>query len=147
MAIDVNVVVLIGRLTKDSEYKAFPSGGGVLRFSIAVNRRKKDGESWVDDVGYFDISLLGRSAETLRPYLIKGKQVSVYGELRQDRWEQDGSTKSRIYVQATTVQLLGSNSTDSTFENGSSVKTKSADYPDNIDMGPERFDDYSEVPF
>ena len=112
MSVDVNVVVLNGRLTRDSEYKAFATGNGVLRFSIAVNRRKKEGESWVDDVSYIDVALYGRSAETLRPYLIKGKQISVEGELRQDRWEQDGTTRSRIYVAANNVQLLGTGSQD-----------------------------------
>lgn len=143
MSVDVNVVVLNGRLTRDSEYKAFATGNGVLRFSIAVNRRKKEGESWVDDVSYIDVALYGRSAETLRPYLIKGKQISVEGELRQDRWEQDGTTRSRIYVAANNVQLLGTGSQDST----DNVKVSPEVQQVPVSMGPERFDDYGDIPF
>jgi len=40
-------------------------------------------------------------------YLVKGKQVAVEGELRQDRWEQDGQNRSKVEILANNVQLLG----------------------------------------
>lgn len=106
---DVNFVVLIGRLTRDAELKYTNGGFPVANFAIAVNRRRKNGDQWIDEVSYFDISLFGKSAESLKQYLIKGKQIAVEGELRQDRWEQDGQTRSRIFIAANTVQLLGGN--------------------------------------
>ena len=107
MAVDINVVVLVGRLTRDCELKSTPQGTSVCRFSIAVNRRKRTGDRWEDEVSYFDVVLWGRSAETLTPYLQKGRQVSVEGELRQNRWEQEGKTNSKVEVVANNVQLLG----------------------------------------
>ena len=94
MAVDINVVVLVGRLTRDCELKSTPQGTSVCRFSIAVNRRKRTGDRWEDEVSYFDVVLWGKSADTLKPYLQKGRQVSIEGELRQNRWEQDGKTNS-----------------------------------------------------
>ena len=107
MANDLNVVVLAGRLTRDCEFKTTSNGTSVCRFSIAVNRRRKSGETWVDEVNYFDITYW-RASEGIRPYLTKGRQVIIEGELRQDRWEQDGQTRSKVEIVAGSVQLLSS---------------------------------------
>ncbi|MDR1785045.1 MAG: single-stranded DNA-binding protein [Spirochaetaceae bacterium] len=104
---DVNHVILIGRLTRDAELKYTAGGYPISNFAIAVNRRKKSGDQWVDEVSYFDITLFGKSAEALKQYLVKGKQVAVEGELRQDRWEQDGQPRSKVVIVANNVQLLG----------------------------------------
>ena len=58
---DVNHVVLIGRLTHDlgSDERNFgylPNGQARTNVSIAVNRSKKNGDEWVDEVNYFYIS-------------------------------------------------------------------------------------------
>jgi single-strand DNA-binding protein len=105
--IDLNHVTLIGRLTRDAEYKVIPSGQAVCNFSIAVNRRKKNGDDWADEANYFDIVLWGKQADSLNRYLVKGKQIAVDGELRQDRWQQEGQNRSKVVVSANNVQLLG----------------------------------------
>jgi single-strand DNA-binding protein len=105
--VDLNHVVLIGRLTRDAELKYTAAGQAVCKFSIAVNRRKKSGEQWVDEPNFFDIVVWGRQGESLNQYLVKGKLVGVDGELRQDRWEQDGQNRSRIEIVAANIQLLG----------------------------------------
>ena len=105
---DINVVVLVGRLTRDSELKYTKSGMPIARFSLAVNRSRKQGEEWVDETSFFDIDFWGKGAEAVNRYLIKGQQVGVEGELRQDRWEQDGQSRSKVVVNATNVRLLGS---------------------------------------
>jgi single-strand DNA-binding protein len=107
---DLNHVVLVGRLTRDAELKYTSGGQPVCKFSLAVNRRKKNGDQWVDEVSYFDIVLWGRQGEALNQYLVKGKQVGIDGELRQDRWEQDGQNRSRVEIVAMNLQLLGGNS-------------------------------------
>jgi len=106
---DVNHVILIGRLTRDAELKYTSGGMAVCKFAIAVNRRKKSGEQWVEEASFFDIVLWGRSGETLNQYLVKGKQIAVEGELHQNRWEQDGQSRSKIEIVANNVQLLGGN--------------------------------------
>jgi single-strand DNA-binding protein len=105
--IDINHVVLLGRLTRDAELKILANGQAVCKFSIAVNRRKKNGDQWEDEASFFDIVLWGRSGETLNQYLVKGKQVAIDGELRQDRWTQDGQNRSKVEIVANNLQLLG----------------------------------------
>jgi single-strand DNA-binding protein len=104
---DINVAVLVGRLTRDSELKYTPSGLPICRFSIAVNRSKKQDDQWVDEPHYFDIEFYGKSAEGLSKYLLKGRQVAVQGELRQDRWEKDGQQRSKVVIVAATIRPIG----------------------------------------
>lgn len=105
---DVNYVILIGRLVRDAELKYTNSGLAVSSFAIAVNRSKKQGESWIDEVSFFDIALFGKRAESLNQYLLKGGQIAVEGMLVQDRWENDGQKRSKVRVFCNNVQLLGS---------------------------------------
>jgi single-strand DNA-binding protein len=104
---DLDHVVLIGRLTKDAELKYTAGGSAVSKFSIAVNRRIKSGDQWKDEASFFEIDLWGKQAESLNQYLIKGKQIAITGELVQDRWTQDGQNRSKVYIKADDVQLLG----------------------------------------
>ena len=111
---DLNHVVLIGRLTQDlgADERSFGYvGNGQARanVSIAVNRSKKNGDQWVDEVSYFNVTIWGKTAENLKPYLTKGKQICVEGHLKQDRWEKDGQKQSRVSIVADQVQLLGGN--------------------------------------
>jgi len=120
---DLNHVVLIGRLTRDlgDDERSFGFvGNGQARanVSIAVNRSKKSGDEWVDEVNYFDITIWGKTAENLKPYLTKGKQLCVEGHLKQDRWEKDGQKQSRITIVADQVWLLGGKSDSSGSNNG-----------------------------
>jgi single-strand DNA-binding protein len=104
---DINRVILVGRLTRDSELKYTSGGSPVAKFGLAVNRRRKVGEQWEEEANFFDIVVWGRVAEALSQYLVKGKQVGIEGELRQDRWEQDGQKRSRVEVVASNIMLLG----------------------------------------
>ena len=145
MAVDINVVVLVGRLTRDCELKSTPQGTSVCRFSIAVNRRKRTGDRWEDEVSYFDVVLWGKSAETLKPYLQKGRQVSIEGELRQNRWDQEGKTVSKVEVVANNVQLLGGGNQSAPVQGGTSARDAQ---PQSYSPapGPEAFDD-NDIPF
>ena len=109
---DLNKVFLIGRLTHDlgadeRSYGYTSSGTARANVSIAVNRSKKTGDGYADEVNYFDVTIWGKTAENLKPYLLKGKQILVEGYLKQDRWEKDGQKQSRITIQAENVRLLG----------------------------------------
>jgi len=80
----------------------------VAKFGLAVNRRRKVGDQWEEEANFFDVVVWGRTAEALNQYLVKGKQIGVEGELRQDRWEQDGQKRSRVEIVASNIMLLGS---------------------------------------
>ena len=106
---DINKVILFGRLTRDAELKYTTSGQAVCKFSIAVNRTRKNGDQWEDEANFFDVVLWGKRGEALNQYLQKGKMIGVDGELCQDRWQQDGQNRSRVEIVANNIQLLGGN--------------------------------------
>ena len=103
---NLNNVNIMGNLTRDPEMKSLPSGKGVCSFSIANNRVfMKNGEK-VNEVSYFDVDVWGVAAENCSKYLTKGNGVVVEGRLRQDRWEKDGKTQSRVRITANAVHFL-----------------------------------------
>lgn len=110
---DLNSVVLCGRLTADigSSQNGFSytqSGTAIGMFSIAVNRSRKQGDQWVDEVSYFNVTVFGKTAENLKPYLTKGQLVAVQGFLKQDRWtDQNGGARSSVGIIADHIQLCG----------------------------------------
>lgn len=111
---DLNSVVLCGRLTADigSSQNGFSytqGGTAIGRFSIAVNRSRKQGDQWVDEVSYFNVTVFGKTAENLKPYLTKGRLVAVQGFLKQDRWtdQNGGGARSSVGIIADHIQLCG----------------------------------------
>lgn len=109
---DMNHVIVIGRLTRDISERdfAYTTGGTArLNLSIAVNRSVKKNGAWTDSVSYFDVTVWGKTAENIKSYLHKGKQIAVDGYLDQQRWEKDGQKYSKVVIIADSVQLLGGN--------------------------------------
>jgi single-strand DNA-binding protein len=105
---DLAVAVIVGRLTRDAELKYTNSGQAVCHFSVATGSRRKKGDQWVEESSFWDVDLWGKQGESINQYLTKGKLVAVEGSMRQDKWEQDGQTRSKTLISANTVQLLGS---------------------------------------
>ncbi|MBQ6781274.1 MAG: single-stranded DNA-binding protein [Treponema sp.] len=125
---DINHVTLVGRLTRDlgTDERSFgyiANGQARANISIAVNRTRKQGEQWVDEANFFDVTIWGKTAENLKPYLTKGKQIAIDGYLKQDRWEKDGQKFSKVTVVANNVQLLGGKS-----DNGGSSQSSAGGY-------------------
>lgn len=106
---DINRVTLVGNLTRDSQLKYTPGGMAICEFAIAINTRRKQGDEWVDEANFFDVTLFGRQGEAIQRYLLKGKQVGVDGRLKQDRWQdkETGQNRSKVVVIAENVMLLG----------------------------------------
>jgi len=125
---DTNIIVISGRLTRDMETKYTAGGLAIGKFAIATNRRTKSGDEWKDEASFFDCTVFGKTAENLGQYMVKGKQVVITGELKQDRWEKDGQQHSRVGINVNQVQLIGG-------EKGNTAPAPSAkpfddDYPD-----------------
>ena len=70
---DINTVTIVGRLTRDcgqQDFSYLQSGTAVAKISVAVNRSKKQQDgSWADEASFFDVTVFGKSAENLHPYL------------------------------------------------------------------------------
>jgi single-strand DNA-binding protein len=115
---DLNMVFLMGNLTRDPELRYTPNGQAVANFTIATNRVWKDAEGEQKDSAEFtDIVVWGKIAENVTNYLKKGRRVHVIGRLQTRSWEaQDGSKKYKTEVIATDVTFLDRKDAGSSFE-------------------------------
>jgi single-strand DNA-binding protein len=111
-ASNVNVVVITGNLTRDPELRHTGGGTAICELRVAVNSRRKDGQSgeWVDKPNYFDVTVWGAQGENCANYLSKGRPVAVEGRLDWREWEaKDGGGKRQaVQIIANSVQFLGS---------------------------------------
>ena len=105
----LNRVLLIGNLGKDAEVRVTPSGQSVANFSIATTETwtsKDDGEK-KEKTEWHRIVLWGKAADSLQPYLTKGKSVAIEGRLQTRQWEKDGQKHYTTEVKADRIVLLG----------------------------------------
>jgi single-strand DNA-binding protein len=110
-ASNVNVVVITGNLTRDPELRHTGGGTAICELRVAVNSRRKDGQSgeWVDKPNYFDVTVWGAQGENCANYLAKGRPVAVEGRLDWREWEaKDGGKRQAVQIIANSVQFLGS---------------------------------------
>lgn len=107
---NLNLVQIMGNLTKDPELKYTPQGTAVCRMGIAVNRQYKgtDGEM-KKDVQFFTVVIWGKLGETCSKYLAKGRPVYFSGRLNNRSYEtQDKQKRTITEIIGEQVQFLGS---------------------------------------
>jgi single-strand DNA-binding protein len=104
----LNRIQLIGRLGKDPESRLLPSGRRVCTFSLAVDRRWKNGNGEAKEAtDWFNVESWGRLGEVCHQYLAKGRLVYVEGRVQTDRWQDDkGDPHSRTKVVGGVMQIL-----------------------------------------
>lgn len=104
----LNVVILIGRLTKDPELRYTPSGKAVARLRLAVDRSIGSAQSG-DNTDFIDVVVWEKQAEVCSQYLTKGRLVAVQGRLQIRSYDaQDGTRRIAAEVVANTVRFLES---------------------------------------
>ena len=84
----MNLVTLIGRLTRDPELKYSQSGKAFCKFSVAVTREYNR-----DEADFINCVAWDKRAETIAEYLRKGRRVALQGRLSVRSYEQNGETK------------------------------------------------------
>ena len=104
----INRVVLVGRLTRDPELAALPSGRSVCDLRLAVNSpHRGDSGEWSSRPNYFDVSVFGPPAENVAAYMSRGRLVAVDGRLSWREWETaDEQKRQAVSIIADSVQFL-----------------------------------------
>ena len=149
--VNINTVVITGNLTRDPELRSTPSGTAVCKLRVAVNSRRKDGQTgeWVDKPNYFDVTVWGAQGENCAQYLSKGRPVAIDGRLDWREWEaQDGSKRQAVEIIANSVQFLGSrdgSASGNGFQAQSDVPADTSDFEGaGVSGGGDKEDD---IPF
>jgi single-strand DNA-binding protein len=107
---DLNKVMLIGRLTRDPETRTTPQGVTVTSFSLATSRVWKDTQgNQQDRTEFHNIVAWRRLGEICAQYLAKGRQVYLEGHLQTRNWtdEQSGKKQYRTEIVADNMIMLG----------------------------------------
>lgn len=108
---DLNKVMIIGRLTRDPEVRTTPTGKNVASFSVAT------GYSWTDQSGqkkeqteFHNVVAWGKLGDIIAQYCKKGKQIYLEGRLQTRSWDDktSGQKKYRTEIVADNMIMLGS---------------------------------------
>jgi len=98
----LNVVMIIGNLTRDPELRYTPSGAAVVTFGVATNRQwtNQQGQSQ-EEVQFHNVVAWGKLAEICAQILSKGKKVFIQGRLQTREWEdKEGNRRQTTEVVA-----------------------------------------------
>ena len=104
-----NKVILGGRLTADPELKTTQSSIPVVKFSIAVNRRRGAGQQ--NETDFFNVTAWRSTAELIARYFRKGSSICIVGTIQNNKWtDQQGATHYRTDIVADEVMFVDSRS-------------------------------------
>lgn len=100
-------ITIIGNLTRDPELRFTKSGEAVANFTVAVNERVKEGESWVDgEPSYYNVSAWKKLAENITEHLRGGDRVIVTGKMKIDKYEtKEGEQRQKPVITADEVGI------------------------------------------
>ena len=120
-----NIVILTGRLTSDVELKTTPNGVSVCSFSIAVERRYKQGEERQSD--FINIVAWRNSAEFICKYFKKGSMIGIEGAIQTRKYQdKNGNNRTAFEVVANNVQFVEAKRSEGNNE-GNSIPTSDND--------------------
>lgn len=98
---NINKVILMGRLTADPELKTSSSNVPVMQFSIAVNRKGKDAKT-----DFIECTAFNKTAEFISKYFRKGSAIIIFGNIQVDAWkDKEGHNRKTVRVIAEEVQF------------------------------------------
>lgn len=109
MSSSFNKVILMGNLTRDPEIRYTTSQMAVCKIGLAVNRRVKKGEEWVEEATFVDATIFGKRAEAFEKHHKKGDSAFLEGRLAFDTWDDKntGQKRSKLYVIAENWEFVG----------------------------------------
>ena len=92
--LNLNKVVLAGRITTDPELRQTPSGVSVLRVNLAINRRfSKGGEQGEQQTDFISLVAWRQTAEFIAKYFRKGSALCVTGSIQTRSWQDQQGQK------------------------------------------------------
>jgi len=106
----LNVVHIMGNLTRDPEVQYTPKGTAVCKISVAINSSyKNDAGEKVEKTTFADVDCWGRTAELIGEHFKKGSPIFIAGRLETQEWQdkKTGDKRSKLAIVAETFQFIG----------------------------------------
>lgn len=108
----MNIINLVGNVVRDSELSSYGKGKDKvykLSFTVACNKKFKNGEGIKEKVTFIPCQIWGDRGVNLEEYVTKGTLVSIVGELDLSSNENDDGTYSNYCnVLVNKLELLSS---------------------------------------
>lgn len=102
----MNLVEIIGNITKDIELKETSTGVKYTRFSIAVNRPTKNEEGEYE-TDFFNVVAWRKTAELISNYFGKGRKIAIVGKLQQNSYDDsEGNHRTSVEIVANEVFFI-----------------------------------------
>jgi single-strand DNA-binding protein len=97
--LNLNKVVLCGRLTADPELKQTQTGIAVVSFSLAINRRATKGAdgTYNSQADFINCTAWRQQAEFISRYFRKGSSLCITGSIQQNTWTDNNGQKRNDY--------------------------------------------------
>lgn len=135
---NLNKVMLIGRLTQDPESRQTPSGQNVTTINLATNRVWNDASGRKEATEYHRVVAWGRLGEIANNYLKKGGLVYIEGRMQTRSWDdKSGQKRYTTEVIAENLQLGPRSSGAGSYDSGSSFKRSAPASAPAASAGPE----------
>ncbi len=104
--LNLNKVIIGGRLSTFPEQRQTPQGTPVCTFSIAVNRKGKDGQA-----DFFNVTAWRQTAEIVSKYFKKGSSIALVGSIQTRTWtDSQGNKRNAFEIVADEVYFVDSKS-------------------------------------
>ena len=100
----MNVVILMGRMTRDPELKYTSGGKAFANFSLAVQKTR-------DEVEFIDCTVWEKTAETIAEYFEKGSKILIQGRLSVSNYEQNGEKRKFTRILTNSFEFVESKNT------------------------------------
>ena len=99
-----NVVTITGNVTRSPELKYTAGGTALCQLGLACGHRYLKNDEWVEDPGFYDVTVWAELAENVAESVPKGARVTVTGRLEFRQWETDnGEKRSKVGIVASDV--------------------------------------------
>nr|DAQ50704.1 MAG TPA: Single strand binding protein [Caudoviricetes sp.] len=107
----LNVIAIMGRLSRDPELRQTTTGKNVASFTIACSRGRKDANG-KDLVDWIPVVAWEHTAEFVCKYFEKGSLIAIDGRLQSRTYkDRDGNNRTAIEIVANNANFAGSKST------------------------------------
>lgn len=89
----LNKVIIMGRLTRDPDFKQTQSGISMCKFSVAVERQFKDKVTGERQTDFLDCTAFRGTAEFISHYFTKGNMILVEGNIQNNNYTDNNGVK------------------------------------------------------
>jgi len=133
MARGINKVILVGNVGKDPEVRHMPSGGSVVKLSVATSEAWKDNDGQVQErTEWHRVVFFSKLADIVAEYVKKGSKLYLEGSLKTSQYEKDGITRFSTDIIAKDMQMLDSKPANLTSPKQQHEQSKANAYQDDV---------------